>query len=677
MFNRNIKNRYHRRDAPYLFVEDKATVLQDQPAQNFVAQYNHVLGRSMVARRADRQHVGRRSRAATSTRSRPSDIALRDVQHHQRFNAAEIQSLNPNYRDPGQRHAQLLPLELRRRQPRPQGRAAAVVGEDGVRAHPQRRHPARDARRRALPGADRRTRRSTRIIVSRPGARSSRIGGRSAAPPSTSACAWTASSATCRRSRARRAPTSASGLFGKTDVYSLLLQHRAASRHLLRPVRQRQDRGEGLLRALLQPVRIGDSRGRQPQRAGDAERRRGPTATAIGSSIRASSAPSRPSPPACSRRWTRLRTGPTATRSTSASSTSSSRTWRSASAIIAASTATASASSTARGRAAAYTPEHADLHRRRRTDEGHHHLQAAARVRHASRPRHHQRRRAARATTTACSSTSRSGCRTAGRCWRVSRCRRHKGFDHSGTFTNPDGTRDFNNPNYLLNRDDGSVFIELPWTFTLSGSYLLPCGHHHLRQVHRPRRGSAGSRERVLVHRRRRRRSRARPSGWQQRGEDRTETVSKFLDVRFAKRFQVSRRSNLEGTVDLFNLLNANHVLGQITTLGPTWGRPEPDPHAAHRPLRHHRALLVRCCIRAGMRIASASARCPGMARARSCHHSRCSTSSTLDPDRHYALQCPEAPLRAFGGVHVALPCRRTDEYDEDPRRLVLRRFAC
>ena len=33
-------------------------------------------------------------------------------------------------------------------------------------------------------------------------------------------------------------------------------------------------------------------------------------------------------------------------------------------------------------------------------------------------------------------------------------------------------------------------------------------------------------------------------------------------------------RANLEGTIDLFNLLNANHVLGQVTTLGSTWGRP-------------------------------------------------------------------------------------------------------
>ena len=36
--------------------------------------------------------------------------------------------------------------------------------------------------------------------------------------------------------------------------------------------------------------------------------------------------------------------------------------------------------------------------------------------------------------------------------------------------------RAFNNPNCLINRYDGSVFTDLPWVFTLSGSYLLPCG---------------------------------------------------------------------------------------------------------------------------------------------------------------------------------------------------------
>ena len=46
----------------------------------------------------------------------------------------------------------------------------------------------------------------------------------------------------------------------------------------------------------------------------------------------------------------------------------------------------------------------------------------------------------------------------------------HRGFDHSGTYT---GT-DFSNPNSWINRDDSSVFIDLPWVLTLSGTYQLP-----------------------------------------------------------------------------------------------------------------------------------------------------------------------------------------------------------
>ena len=59
----------------------------------------------------------------------------------------------------------------------------------------------------------------------------------------------------------------------------------------------------------------------------------------------------------------------------------------------------------------------------------------------------------------------------------------------------------------------------------------------------------------------------------QPRGEDRTETVSQFVDLRVAKRFNLGR-TQLEGTVDLFNLLNANHVLLQNEAIGSTIGRP-------------------------------------------------------------------------------------------------------
>ncbi|MGE3276699.1 MAG: carboxypeptidase regulatory-like domain-containing protein [Vicinamibacterales bacterium] len=142
----------------------------------------------------------------------------------------------------------------------------------------------------------------------------------------------------------------------------------------------------------------------------------------------------------------------------------------------------------------------------------------------------------------------------------------HRGFDHAGTFTN----LDLSNPNLLINRDDGSVFQDLPWTFTLSGSYMLP-KDVMLSSKYTARAGDPLNRtatfgglttsqvsETVNV---------------QQRGEDRTETVNQFLDLRVSKRFQMGLAS-FEGAVDLFNVLNANHVLQQNESLGSSWSRP-------------------------------------------------------------------------------------------------------
>jgi hypothetical protein len=144
----------------------------------------------------------------------------------------------------------------------------------------------------------------------------------------------------------------------------------------------------------------------------------------------------------------------------------------------------------------------------------------------------------------------------------------HKGFSHDGTFTDTTSTSDFNNPNFQLNRNDSAIFTEIPWAFTLSGSYQLPydvqiAGKYTARDGDPLARtlsvsGLSQGTETVWV---------------QPRGDDRTETVNKFLDLRFAKRFTVSR-TRLEGTVDIFNLLNANHVLAQTVAIGSTFGRP-------------------------------------------------------------------------------------------------------
>jgi hypothetical protein len=144
----------------------------------------------------------------------------------------------------------------------------------------------------------------------------------------------------------------------------------------------------------------------------------------------------------------------------------------------------------------------------------------------------------------------------------------HNGFNHNGTFTDPMSNNDFNNPNFTLNRGDGAVFTDVPWAFSLAGTYALPydilvSGKYTARDGDPLRRlltasGLNQGTDSVYV---------------QERGEDRTETVSKFVDIRFAKRFNFGLM-HLEGTVDVFNLLNANHVLLQNETIGTTWGRP-------------------------------------------------------------------------------------------------------
>ncbi len=168
---------------------------------------------------------------------------------------------------------------------------------------------------------------------------------------------------------------------------------------------------------------------------------------------------------------------------------------------------------------------------------------------------------------------------------------RHDGFSHDGTFTNPnqDGTTtDFNNPNTLTNRFDSRVFTDLPWTFTLSGSYLLPygvtfSGKYTARDGDPQRRvlsvqGLTQGTDTVWLL---------------PRGEDRTETVTKFLDLRFAKRFNLGL-ARLEGTLDLFNILNANHVLLQNESIGSVSAANVFTPAAWTRPTRILTPRIVR-----------------------------------------------------------------------------------
>jgi hypothetical protein len=145
---------------------------------------------------------------------------------------------------------------------------------------------------------------------------------------------------------------------------------------------------------------------------------------------------------------------------------------------------------------------------------------------------------------------------------------KHEGFNHSGTYTNPGTNSDLNNPNYRLNRDGSAIFTDIPWAFNVSGSYQLPYDTTFSAK-YIARDGDPLMRTITIA---------GLPQGsetvWvQPRGEDRTETVNRFLDVRLMKRFAVGR-TRLEGSLDIFNLLNGNHVLAQTEAIGTTLGRP-------------------------------------------------------------------------------------------------------
>jgi hypothetical protein len=151
LFNRNINDRLHRRDSPYLFVEDKATVLQNQPAQNYVAQWNQVVGQRMVVDARFGRMWGVfpvRYQKEVS----PNDIAIRDVVRFTRINAAETQSLNPNDRYQGNFTASYFLDRAGIGTHDLKGGLQFSREGRSVRAHPQRRLPARTAGRHPLPG---------------------------------------------------------------------------------------------------------------------------------------------------------------------------------------------------------------------------------------------------------------------------------------------------------------------------------------------------------------------------------------------------------------------------------------------------------------------------------------------------------------------------------------------
>ena len=154
----------------------------------------------------------------------------------------------------------------------------------------------------------------------------------------------------------------------------------------------------------------------------------------------------------------------------------------------------------------------------------------------------------------------------------------NKGFYHTGILTNNNGF-DLNNPNSYLGREDSAIFTDVPFQLNLAGSYLMP---KDILLAFKYTARSGIPLERQLSVR-----------GLTQtetvyvapRGEDRTESVAAFVDLRISKRFQLSEQTRFEASVDLFNLLNSNSILNQnaavgastgstVAPLSTSWGRP-------------------------------------------------------------------------------------------------------
>jgi hypothetical protein len=141
----------------------------------------------------------------------------------------------------------------------------------------------------------------------------------------------------------------------------------------------------------------------------------------------------------------------------------------------------------------------------------------------------------------------------------------HKGFDYSNSYIQ---LSDFNNPNFLLNRDNGSVWTDLPWTFKFSGSYMFGnnltlagkwegrAGYPETRRLSVS--GLSQGTETVYVA---------------QRGTDRPNSVTAFVDLSLTWSKNIGR-SRIEPTLQIFNIFNKATVLRQQTLVGSTWSSP-------------------------------------------------------------------------------------------------------
>ena len=141
----------------------------------------------------------------------------------------------------------------------------------------------------------------------------------------------------------------------------------------------------------------------------------------------------------------------------------------------------------------------------------------------------------------------------------------NKGYYHTGILTN-NNNYDLNNPNSHLGREDSAVFTDVPFQFNVAGSYLAP-KDVMIALKYNARSGTPLTRELQIRGITQNENVYVAP-----RGEDRTEFLASYVDLRLSKRFNLGESTRIEGIVDLFNLLNTNTILNQNASVGSSTG---------------------------------------------------------------------------------------------------------
>ena len=140
----------------------------------------------------------------------------------------------------------------------------------------------------------------------------------------------------------------------------------------------------------------------------------------------------------------------------------------------------------------------------------------------------------------------------------------HRGFLHSL----PWDSSDWNDPNVLINRDNAAILTDLPWVVNFAGSYLAPWDIQFAWNY----RARAGNPLEARVTVSDLNQGSFRIQG-EARGEDRTDNISQLLDFNVRKGIDLGE-ARIELGVDLANIFNSQPVIGVNQNIGSRYLTP-------------------------------------------------------------------------------------------------------